>query len=471
MINDKISLMESKGQLFNFQTEHVKKLIECALSEQCILDASPTGTGKTYCALKLCEEIGMRPFIVCPKSVITNWLNVSKYMHVPLFGVSNYEKAKRGKYYDSELKLKDGKYISKMENTTNTNNRDNRHKFNITFPDDVLIIFDEAHRCKNWKTSNFGLLLSMKEKNCKIMLLSATISDKIECFKTFGYIFNLFHHTNKSYNLWYSNTIRNIGLEKTRDMQQYYEPFAIHMSLFPKFGSRIDIRSVINEMPQNQISANCYFTENIDEINEQYDEINEAISDLHNKELHANALVRILRARQKIELIKIPIIIDLAREAFDGGLSVVIFVNFNETMKHLCKELECDVTIHGKQTIEERQMNIDDFQNNKKKLIISNIAAGGCGLSLHDIHGGHQRMSIISPTWSGQDLVQCLGRIHRIGSKSIAIQKIIYCAGTYEETVCDCMTNKLRVIKTINDGDITPEHYPKEIIRLQEDDL
>lgn len=460
--------MATKGTLFNFQVDHVQRLAECALSEQCILDASPTGTGKTYCALKVCEAIGMRPFVICPKAVVSNWISVSKYMGVPLFGVSNYEKAKLGKYYNDKLKIIKRNYINEKPNVVSSVH-DNKHKYDITFPADVIIIFDEAHRCKNWKTSNFGLLLSIKEKNYKIMLLSATISDKIICFRTFGFVFNLFHHTKKSYNSWYSRVVRNMGLETSKDNQQDYEPFAVHTTLFPKYGSRMDIRSIENEMPKNQISANCYFTDNTDEINEQYDEINEAIQDLHNKELHATALVRILRARQKIELFKIPIIIDLAQEANDCGLSVVIFINFNKTMEYLCKELKCNNSIHGKQSLEERQKYVDDFQNNKINIIVANIAAGGCGLSLHDIHGGHQRMSIISPTWSGQDLVQCLGRIHRVGSKSAAIQKIIYCAGTYEETVCDCMTNKLQTIKTINEGDVTPMHYPKEIISLKED--
>ena len=54
------------------------------------------------------------------------------------------------------------------------------------------------------------------------------------------------------------------------------------------------------------------------------------------------------------------------------------------------------------------------------------IQAGGVGVSLHDLHGGHPRMSIISPTWSGQDLKQVLGRIHRAGSKTPAIQKIVF---------------------------------------------
>lgn len=455
------------SKLYDFQIEHVRRLTECALYEQCVLDASPTGTGKTYCALKVCELIGMRPFVICPKAVVTNWMSVSKYMGVPLFGVSNYEKAKSGKYYNDKLDVVKGNYVRKLEDDT-TRGAYNRHKYDISFPNDVIIVFDEAHRCKNRKTHNYGLILSLKEKNYKMMLLSATISDKIDCFRAFGYIFGLFQCTMKSYNLWYNRVASNTGIDTSKDLQHTYESFAIHTTLFPKYGSRIDPKVIEELMPKNQIGANCYFTDNTDEINEQYDEINEAIKELHSKELHSNALVKILRARQKIELFKIPIIIDLTKEALDGKISVVIFVNFNQTMEYLCKELDCKCTIHGGQTLNERQQNVDNFQNNRVNLIIANIAAGGVGISLNDTTGEHQRMSIISPTWSGQDLVQCLGRIHRISSKSVAIQKIIYCAGTYEEEVCDRMTSKLGTIHTINDGDLMPIHYPKELISLRE---
>ena len=80
--------------------------------------------------------------------------------------------------------------------------------------------------------------------------------------------------------------------------------------------------------------------------------------------------------------------------------------------------------------------------------------AGGVGISLHDIHGNHPRMSIISPSWSGQEMRQTLGRIHRAGSKTPAIQKIVYVAQTYEEQMCNIIKTKLRNIDALNDGEL-----------------
>lgn len=58
------------------------------------------------------------------------------------------------------------------------------------YPDDIIVIFDEAHKCKNSRTLNNSILQTMADTDTKIMLLSATVADKPEkicigrlCFK------------------------------------------------------------------------------------------------------------------------------------------------------------------------------------------------------------------------------------------------------------------------------------------------
>jgi hypothetical protein len=119
----------------------------------------------------------------------------------------------------------------------------------------------------------------------------------------------------------------------------------------------------------------------------------------------------------------------------------------------------------GDQSLDERNSCIDDFQSNKRKIIISMIQAGSVGISLHDKHGGHPRMSLISPSWNGIEMKQCLGRIHRAGSKSPALQRLIYCAKTYEEEICKMIDNKLEVIDKINNGMLVSDEIDLEIMK------
>jgi SNF2 family DNA or RNA helicase len=95
------------------------------------------------------------------------------------------------------------------------------------------------------------------------------------------------------------------------------------------------------------------------------------------------------------------------------------------------------------------------FNEDKSQIIIANIKAGGVGISLHDTHGKYPRVSIISPSWSAQDILQALGRIHRAKGKTETLQKIIFCKDTIEEKICEKVAEKIGNIAMINDGNMS----------------
>jgi len=170
------------------------------------------------------------------------------------------------------------------------------------------------------------------------------------------------------------------------------------------------------------------------------------------KEKQANSLVVQLRARQKCELIKVPLFVELAEEAMENGMSIVLFMNFKDSIDALAERLKTKCIIDGRNKPKERQTNIDDFQNDKKRVIIVNAQAGGAGISLHDLNGKYPRMALISPSYSAIILKQCLGRVHRDGSKTKALQRIVFVANTVEEEVCEKVKDKLHNLDLINDG-------------------
>jgi len=147
----------------------------------------------------------------------------------------------------------------------------------------------------------------------------------------------------------------------------------------------------------------------------------------------------------------------MAENLVEQGNSVVIFTNFMATCRTLMERLGA-VGVHGEQTDEERQRAIYEFQENKKNVIIVQIQAGGVGLSLHDTKG-RPRVSLICPTYSAIDLKQALGRIHRAGSKSRALQYIVYAANSVEEQVARKTKKKIEQISLLNDGDLGIQLY------------
>ena len=82
------------------------------------------------------------------------------------------------------------------------------------------------------------------------------------------------------------------------------------------------------------------------------------------------------------------------------------------------------------------------------------IQVGSMSISLDDRNGKNPRVSIISPSYSSIELVQALGRIYRSSTKSPCLQKIIYCAGTFEERVAKILSKKRDMMETITDDDM-----------------
>jgi superfamily II DNA or RNA helicase len=400
------------------------------------------------------------------------------------FGTENYEKVKCP-YMDIEsievtTKIKaddekeeqkiDGQDLSqplklKKEPESVKYIKKRKHEYKFYLPKDTLVIFDEAHRCKNWSSQTSSLLIAISKCDCKIMMLSATLTDKIDCFKPFGIVLD-FYKVLEGYRPWIKSK-EIINKIKYKDWEEEKKRLDIvHNAVFPQYGSRMKIKELGNLFPSNTITANSYFLDDHLKVEELYKEINKEIEDIHNLEKKSKALGVIIRNRMRIEMLKVTLFMELTNEALESGYSVVIFVNYIGTLEYLCYHMKCDCIIKGGQELEDRDNMIKDFQANKKKLIIVMQQAGGVGISLHDIHGAHPRMSIISPSWSGQEMRQTLGRIHRAGSKTPAIQKIVYVAQTYEEQLCNIIKTKLRNIDALNDGDLS--EYKLEEIQFEE---
>lgn len=442
-------------KLLDYQKPHLNNVINTLLDHKRGLDLSDTGTGKTYCNVAASILLNKKLFIICPKSVIMSWLDVIEYFGADYYGVANYELLRNCKYMYKGEKIV-CPYIERIEYEKPSTDPHNHEPKKVVqyfwkdLPQDILFIFDEAHRCKNSRTLNYKMLKALNAQDINIMLLSATLSDKIENFKLAGLVLKLYNRT-RNYKTWLTKITRGTNSIK-----------AIHNLIFPQYASRMKIADLKNVFQNNNIHSNCYEMECAKEIQEMYDVIEEETKRL--KQLEDNSgceLARILYARMRIEQLKIPTFIKLAKEQLNKGNSVTIFVNFTNTLLTLKDELNTECVIYGEQTMDDRNANIMSFNNDKERVIICNIRSGGVGISLHDTKGVYPRISIISPSFSAQDIIQVLGRIHRANGKSEVNQYIVYCAKTVEEKICESMSEKINNIAHLNDGEVTQNYQIK----------
>src|ERR1019366_3254523 len=132
-----------------------------------------------------------------------------------------------------------------------------------------------------------------------------------------------------------------------------------------------------------EIIADCYNMDDRDvkKINEYHEEMKrelKALSKLSKKD-KASELTAILRERQTVELTKVPLFIEMIEEGLEDGMSVVVFVNFTETLNAISKRLNTSCIFDGKTSDLIRQQNVDNFQNDKERVILINAQSGGSG--------------------------------------------------------------------------------------------
>jgi SNF2 family DNA or RNA helicase len=299
--------------------------------------------------------------------------------------VVNYEMIRSLKYKDETGKRVDCPYVKKENGTFVWN-------FS-SHPDgkNVLMIYDEVHRCKNHKSLNGRLLMS--SKNMHVAMLSATLCDKSSDFGIFGMMLG-FYKTYKHGKSWMESILRedknSYGKNKVNTLHKY---------LFPDKGSKMSLEDLGNAFPMNQVSVECYDLDSDSKI-----KMNRYYKQLIENRDNTIKIVELNEMRQKIENLKVDIMFEMIIDYHDQNRSVVIFVNYTSTYVMILNLLhKHDIfyaEINGKQDEEERQDNIDKFQNNEVRIMVSMIQAGGTSISLHDVSGRFPRVSIISPSYS-----------------------------------------------------------------------
>jgi SNF2 family DNA or RNA helicase len=467
---------ETTEKLYDYQLFHVRNIITSLRRNHVALDGSATGTGKTYVTMATCKELNLQPIIICLKSGISTWEHVSKLFDIKPLMILNYESVKSG--LDPFLKIKDDEFIWSFEKRN------------------IVVIFDEVHKCKNIKSGNGKLLLSLKtcKDRYKLIMLSATICDKMENFTPFGYMLGIYNKITSGKN-WIDGIIRE---GQNRVDGKIINTLNKH--LYPEYGSQMTLEEMGEKFPKNRISAECY---TLDEkstacVKEYYDNMNEISLKISNAKKQADKLRTLIalidnidyedrtnekkkeydnmkreleklydeydigklaKLRQKIEHAKVGILIELFEKYYEQHKSLTIFVNYTETMKLLIdyfKQNKIDYsTVHGGQTILERNTNVENFQTNKVRVIVCMMQAGGVSISLHDLTGKYPRVSLISPSYSSIALTQALGRIYRTGVKSPCLQRIIFCANTCEENICNILRTKLEFLSKLTDEDLS----------------
>ena len=444
--------------LKDYQVPHVKALVDSLYLNKLACDLSDTGVGKTYCGAGVAREMNLPVFVICPKIVVPTWNTLLKDFGVSTVATLNYELLSRG----NTPYLKWNKNIEK--------------EWECNFkkiPSNALVIFDEVHKAKGMESLNSQMVFASKRQGFKLLVISASVAtNPLEMF-SFGFITGL--HTETNHNKFKKNFCAMNGCEwtgrfgtmtfdnETPKAQQAMMKINDYLFNQKKIASRISIADLGDKFPDNEIEADTYgMGQNTEKINKAYHmmEAELAMLEEKSKNYSEHIFAIMMKTRRTVELLKLPTIIELVEDFYIEGKAIVLFTNFNDSADVLVNKLgklygaDQVAVIRGGQSQKVRQENIAAFQADQKRIIVVNIAAGGVGVSLHDLNGNHPRISLICPTWSAIQMIQAIGRVWRQGALSKSIQKIVYAAGTLEEAICNRVRAKLNNLAALNDGDV-----------------
>jgi hypothetical protein len=437
---------------YDYQERSIEHLRKVLLTEGAAVDGSDMGTGKTLVAVETVRRLDLPGLAILPKATIPGWQRTLDAQRTEL-DLLNYEMLRTGRTPYGEWRAPDLWHPEPW------------FKWH---PGIKLLFFDEGHRCKGYQTKNSELMKAARRQGILTVAMSATLADNPMEMDALGYLLRLHDSDSKP-------TMRNPAplhfLEWARRYGCDGNPIAFdggteHMTkinqlLYPRKGVRVRIEEIPG-FPEIQITAELYNIEapgRLDAIHKRMEAALKKLKERTDNYWH-DPLSEITKERQEAELLKVPLFVDLTRDAQAQGKKVAIFVSFQATLQALCHELKTNCTIDGSQTgtkgMAIREQNRLAFVEDRRREIICINEAGGVGLDLPDIYGNFPCLSLVSAGFDAKMFRQVCGRTRRAISKTKSLVRVIFAAGTIEEGVHRSVSGKLNNLDALNDGDLMP---------------
>ena len=441
------------------QKKHAKTLLDSIHINGFAFDPSPTGTGKTYVACSIAKNLNLPIVVICPKISRKTWNDTMKLFGITPHVVMNYEKLTRGNTeylkYDKKEYL-NSKYWWESKG------------IKINFPKNCFVIIDECHKAKGAKSKNGEMVTALKNNGYKILLVSATAATNVMEMKSFGYVTQL--HDGKHFNYF----AKDHGAEpdtfgglkwNSSSQKSKYGMRNIHDKLFnvTKCASKMDIKDFGSIFPENRVYARSFDlgSEGSSKLQKVYDTMDRelAMLDERSQSYSEHVFAVIMKARRLSEICKVPTTIEWIDEKLENNISPVVFFNFSDTLEAVYNKLSSTygniiTTIQGGQTEKQRNLEIDEFQCDKRRIALVNMNAGCASISLHDLLGNYARNSLICPSWSAIMTLQAIGRIYRANGKTPCMQEFLF-ASEIEERQRARVAAKIQNISELNDGDLS----------------
>lgn len=438
-------------ELYDYQKPLITPMLNILNDPEKLLAllALSTGTGKTVVALELMRRANFCSFgVLAPKVTLGQWLRTAKEIGVSPKFVLNPEAVRNGNRPDVVVRNSPVSFSWKALSDGDVLVLDEIHRFGA--PDSQLAYM--AAHASAARIKILGLSASLADSPLKLrMLLHAARIVPWNRFYQWAASVGCHRAENISGHPW-RPPMGKLGVQVMADLNARF---------FPAFGVRLDAKDILS-YPRSQTIVDLVTPSEkaAAEARAAYALLAEEI---RNPLKAKTEMVQLLRFRQQVEHAKVPVMVELAEDAIEDGMSVAVFWNFTAPMAEFCKRMAAHspARVYGTdasgrvQTQTERDAEIERFQSNQTRLFAGTISAGGVGLSLEDSDGNHPRLLLANLPLSSQELVQVIGRCARANSKSPTLNRVVLLEGVpIEEHIYRLLSRKINNLSSLMGDDL-----------------
>jgi SNF2 family DNA or RNA helicase len=337
-------------------------------------------TGKTPTTLLAVNDRMNKGVIVCPAGLKLNWSREAQIWINRSATVVSGTKKKRTRIYDEYRSADKGILILSYETL-----RSDVAEFNFEF--DVLIV-DEAHRLRNYKTKQSKALYTIAKKAKHVFALTGTPAVNHPS-DVYGILRLLRPRKYNSYwqfiERYFGYTMSRFGREILKLKPHMLAEFTDLLNTISVQRKRVDVMKWLPPMTHRQIPLELSDTQK-----QYYTQLVETYR--YDDKVVPNAIALLTRLRQIC--LDTGLITekdsspkgDFIKEYInDNDESVLVFSSFTSFLNKLHSEIPGSVLLTGEQTQAEKQTAVDKMQKGEAKVMLANVVAGGLGWTLDKV--------------------------------------------------------------------------------------
>ena len=439
--------------------EHQKVAIEKLLANDRFILADDMGVGKTTSAtIASLESQSKKILIVCPASLKINWKReIENYTDKKILIVEGGKWGSTFDYYiiNDDI-IKNYHTIGEPEIGEEKNTQIIDTKFD-------LAIVDEAHYISNTTAQRTKLINDILSRIPKVWLLTGTPMTS----RPINY-FNLLKIVNSNVTLDWSTYVRRYcgGYQfKVNGRKIWNTGGATNLDELRIKTKNIILRRLkteILDLPDKIISP-IFLTLSSLDYDSGLQEFIQIAQENKNKESLTVTINRLMKIRKIISEQKVDYTCEIIDRCLEQGKKVIVFTNFTMTLDMLHERYKKNsVVLDGRMSKDKRQKSVDRFQSEDKvKIFISNIVAGGVGITLTEAEVVIMNDLSFVPAHHSQ----AEDRAFRYGQKKNVMVYYPIFENTIEMIVYNILQKKKNIIdQVMGDGDFS-ENFAQSLLK------